>query len=215
MKTLIAAIARNGVIGRTTKPCEECDGIGLVDNAPAPEGCEACEGEGEIPSNDLPWPPRTYPEDMARFKARTVGNPIIMGARTWESFPRRPLPDRDNIVVSRSFALQTNPGVPRTWFVPDLESALWVARDAADVFFIGGVRIFRAALPIVDVLDLTLIGRDYDGDVLFPEGATLHRRTAIAYTHNDGRTLHAFDLVERNVCPTNPDLTFTRWNRRR
>jgi dihydrofolate reductase len=109
----------------------------------------------------LPW---YLPEDLRHFKQVTTGHPIIMGRKTWESIGR-PLPNRDNIVVSR------RPGfvAPGAQVASSLDEALALCAGHESVFVIGGNEVFRAALPHAAGLILTEIHRAYDGDVLFPE----------------------------------------------
>ncbi|NIO40974.1 MAG: hypothetical protein GTO41_12820 [Burkholderiales bacterium] len=109
----------------------------------------------------LPW---HLPEDLKRFRRLTMGHPIIMGRKTYDSIGRA-LPGRRNIVISRNPDL----AIAGVDTVTSLEAALQVAGDAKDVFIIGGQQIYRAALSLADRIELTLIGQDFDGDVLFPE----------------------------------------------
>lgn len=127
--TLIAAVARNGVIGA---------------------------------GNALPW---RLPEDLKRFKALTLGHPIVMGRKTWESLGR-PLPGRTNIVVSRA----ANFYAPGATLVGSLVEAMAAAAATGcdEVFIIGGAEIYRLALPLAQRLQLTEIDRDFAGDVHFP-----------------------------------------------
>lgn len=107
----------------------------------------------------MPW---HLSEDLKRFKRLTLGHPVVMGRKTWDSIGR-PLPGRTNVVVSRSLPALEGAVVARS-----LDEALSRCGDAADVFVIGGGEIYREALPRADVLDLTLIGRDFEGDARFP-----------------------------------------------
>ncbi len=131
---LIAAVARNGVIGR---------------------------------GGALPW---HLGADMAHFRDVTRGCPVMMGRRTWDSLsPRyRPLPGRANIVVSRR-AGWTAEGAQAA---PSLQAALRLAQLRLDasrrVFVIGGAQLYREAMPLADVLELTEVHADVDGDTLFP-----------------------------------------------
>jgi len=131
---LIAAVARNGVIG--------ADGA-------------------------MPW---RLSSDLRRFKALTLGHPVVMGRRTFESIGR-PLPGRANIVVSRSEGFAPD-GVT---VAPSLEAGLDAARRLAEasgadtVFVIGGGEIYRAALPVADRLFLTHVEAEPDGDTRFPD----------------------------------------------
>ncbi len=104
------------------------------------------------------------PADMRHFKEMTMGHSIVMGRKTFESFPRRPLPGRQNLVITRSAGWQY-PGVT---VAHSLEQAIAMA-DTDTVFIIGGAQIYEQALPVVDVLHLTLIhARWASADVYFP-----------------------------------------------
>ncbi len=110
--------------------------------------------------NDLPW---RLPADLARFKALTMGRPIIMGRRTWDSIGR-PLPGRTSIVLSRSAGFAPAGAI----VVPDLEQALVAAGAVDEVFVIGGAQVYALALPRADRLYLTTVHSDIDGDAHFP-----------------------------------------------
>jgi dihydrofolate reductase len=109
----------------------------------------------------LPW---HLPEDLQHFKALTLGHPVIMGRKTWESLGR-PLPGRENIVITRSAAYEA----PGASVAASLQAALALCVDEPMAFVIGGSELYAAALPIADGLVLTEIHRDYDGDTRFPE----------------------------------------------
>lgn len=109
----------------------------------------------------LPWRLST---DMRRFKATTMGKPVLMGRKTWESLPRRPLPGRRNIVISRDRGYEA----AGAEVAPSLEAALALARGAEEVCVIGGGEIYAQALPFADRLDVTHILADIDGDTRFP-----------------------------------------------
>ena len=120
--------------------------------------------------NTLLW---TEPADQRHFRQATMGCPVVMGRRTWESLPPRfrPLPGRRNVVVTRN-AAYTAPGAETA---PDLDAALALAGAAtagaapADrVFVIGGGELYALALPRADELWLTEIDADLDGDTFFP-----------------------------------------------
>ena len=109
--------------------------------------------------NKLPW---HLPADLKRFKKLTMGHPIIMGRKTFESIGK-PLPGRTNIVITRqkefaSFGALT---------APSLEEALRMCKKEEEVFVIGGATIFEQALPLANRLYLTLIHQDFDGDTSF------------------------------------------------
>ena len=111
--------------------------------------------------NRLPW---HLPADLAHFKRTTLGHPVIMGRRTWESIGK-PLPGRRNIVVSRT------PGfsAPGCEVAPDLATAYSLTREAPEVFVIGGTRLYEAALPGADRIYLTRVLASVDGDARFPD----------------------------------------------
>ena len=132
---LIAAVARNGVIGR---------------------------------DNQLPW---HLPGELKYFKAVTLGKPVVMGRKTFESLGK-PLPGRTNIVITRD----KNFGVDAAVIVVgSIDAALRRAdviaqRDgASEIMVIGGAEIYRQALPLADVLYLTEVQADVDGDAHFPD----------------------------------------------
>ena len=95
--------------------------------------------------NRLPW---RYPADLARFKRLTVGSTVIMGRKTWESLPKRPLVDRRNVVITRC----APEGVEH---FPSL--ALALAQISGPAWIIGGAELYRAALPLVDFVDVTWV----------------------------------------------------------
>jgi len=139
----------------------------------------------------LPW---HLPEDLQHFKALTYGRPVIMGRRTWDSLGK-PLPGRDNIVVTRSPAFDA----PGARVAASLEAALALCADSPVAFVIGGGELYAAALACADVLMLTEIQRDYEGDARFPEfdRAAWRERDRIAHSTADGMR-YDFVRYERN-----------------
>lgn len=112
--------------------------------------------------NTIPW---HLPEDMAFFKRTTTGNTVIMGRKTWDSLPKRPLPGRDNIVLSRS--PRTGTEVP--WL--DMPGALRLIEVDPDrqIFCIGGAEIYGQMLPHADRILLTEVDLEVeDADAWFP-----------------------------------------------
>ncbi len=110
----------------------------------------------------VPW---HIPEDMERFKALTLGHPVVMGRKTWETL-EAPLPGRDNVVVTRRPSYEA----PGARVVSGLEEALAPYRGTdATVFILGGGEVFEQALPMADVLHLTLVDEAPEGDAFFPE----------------------------------------------
>ncbi|WP_288147465.1 dihydrofolate reductase [Bacteroides acidifaciens] len=106
------------------------------------------------------------PNDLKRFKSLTTGNTIIMGRKTFESLPKGALPNRRNVVLSSNPATEC----PGTEVFPSLEAALQSCREDEHVYIIGGVSIYRQALPFADELCLTEIDSTApEADVYFPE----------------------------------------------
>ena len=109
----------------------------------------------------LPW---HLPSDLRHFKKTTMGNPLLMGRKTFESIGK-PLPGRDNLVLTRN----------REWSFPgcitlnNIEESVDFCRKYEKVFIIGGGDIFRIALDITDVIIVTRLKREVEGDVFFPE----------------------------------------------
>ena len=128
--SLIAAIARNGAIGK---------------------------------NNGLLW---HEPEDQKHFRRVTMGCPVIMGRKTWDSLPARfrPLPGRRNVVITRNAAWQAD-GADA---VSSLDAALALLAGTPRAFVIGGAEVYGLALPRVDQLVLTEIDAELDGDIFFP-----------------------------------------------
>lgn len=110
--------------------------------------------------NRMPW---HLSEDLKRFKALTLGHPVVMGRKTFQSIGIR-LPGRDNIVITRSHAF----AAPGCRVVHSLAEALSVAQGAAEVFVIGGAEIYALALPLADRLQLTEFDVELEGDAYFP-----------------------------------------------
>ncbi len=137
-------------------------GLGLISRL----GLIWAEARGGVIGRDggMPW---HVPEDLVHFRAITSGSPVIMGRRTWESFPEkyRPLPGRRNIVVTRNAAWAAD-GAERA---ESLDAAVALAADAPEVWVIGGARLFAEALPHADVLEVTELDLEVaDGDTFAP-----------------------------------------------
>lgn len=116
--------------------------------------------------NDLPW---RIPSDLKNFKAVTLGKPIIMGRKTWDSLPRKPLPGRANLVVSRSLTALDGAQV-----LADADEAVNAARGiaaqdgASEVCLIGGAALYEALLPHTTRIYITEVDLEPDGDAYFP-----------------------------------------------
>lgn len=111
---------------------------------------------------ELPW---RLPEDLRRFKAATLGKPVLMGRKTFESIGRA-LPGRLNIVLTRRSGWQ--PSDPAVRVAADLDAALALAHDAAEVTVIGGSEIYALALPRADRVLLTEVHASPEGDTVLP-----------------------------------------------
>ncbi len=111
-------------------------------------------------AGSLPW---RLPPDLRHFRALTTGHAVIMGRKTWTSLGRA-LPERQNIVVTRTTALEAVDAEA----APSLASALARVRLPAPAFCIGGAELYREALPHARVLHLTEIDRAFEGDTFFP-----------------------------------------------
>ncbi len=130
-------------------------------------------------NNDLPW---RLPEDMRFVRDTTMGHPVIMGRRTWQSLPERvrPLPGRRNIVVTRDAGFVA----PGAEVASSLDAALALVQDAPRAFVLGGAQLYAQALPQADRLLLTEIDRDFDGDTRFPDWPR-DRFVATRFTEHD------------------------------
>ena len=132
------------------------------------------------------------PADMKHFKEVTMGHSIVMGRKTFESFPRRPLPGRQNIVITRNADWQY-PGVT---VAHSLEEAI-AAADTDTVFIIGGAQVYAEALPLVGVLHLTLIhARWASADAFFPP-LNMEEWEEVSREHHasDHRNAYEFDFI--------------------
>jgi len=165
---LVAARARNGIIGR--------DGA-------------------------MPW---RLPAEMALFKAITLGKPVIMGRKTWDSFPKKPLPGRTNIVLTRDGSFEAAGAVVCETFSEAIQIGREQALDdgAAEVCVIGGAALYALALPKAQRLYLTEVEADLDGDVSFPAFDEADWREIRLESHSaDANNAYPFTLrvLERGV----------------
>ncbi len=113
--------------------------------------------------NDLIW---HLPDDFKRFKRITTGHTIIMGRKTFESFPK-PLPNRFHIIITRNREYQVNH--PECKVVHDLEEALNMVSEEDRAFIIGGGEIYKQALPHTDRIELTRVHANFEADTFFPD----------------------------------------------
>lgn len=112
--------------------------------------------------NELLW---HISEDLKRFKKLTTGNTIIMGKKTWESLPRRPLPDRKNIVLTDN----PDESIENAVTAYSLKDALGKCIPGEEIFIIGGGSIYRQFLPVADRLFITHVHKNAPADIYFPE----------------------------------------------
>ena len=138
--------------------------------------------------NRLPW---HLPADLQHFKATTLGKPVLMGRKTWESIGR-PLPGRTNIVITRDTAYTAEGCV----VAHSLGEAIQAAGEAEEIMIIGGAELYRQALPQTDRLYLTLVHGDFEGDTRFPEWQQDEWRETARIDHGaDDKNPHAYSFI--------------------
>ena len=121
--------------------------------------------------NAMPW---HLPEDLAHFRRYTQGCPVIMGRKTWESLPQkfRPLPGRLNIVLTHDAATAARLQAEGALALASLEQAIahcaTLPAQPDELWVMGGAQIYAQALPLADSIEVTEIGRDYEGDAFAP-----------------------------------------------
>ena len=141
----------------------------------------------------LPW---RIPDDLKRFKALTLGKPCIMGRRTWESLPMKPLPGRTNIVVTRCSAIHAEGARLATDF--DMALRLAEQEHPAEIAVIGGEQIFAAALPLAHRIHLTEVSGHPEGDALMPPiDRNAWREVSRDGPHEWSGTRYSFVTLER------------------
>jgi len=140
----------------------------------------------------MPW---HLPEDMAHFKQLTLGCPVIMGRKTWDSLPPkfRPLPGRSNIVITRQGDWHAD-AVQR---VASLQQALEAAAGAPEIWVIGGAQIYAQAEPLARRAEVTEIDANFEGDAYAPTLGPAWRETARS-KHVSGKGMtFSFVTLER------------------
>lgn len=145
---------------------------------------------------DLPW---RLSADLQHFKKTTLGKPIIMGRTTWESFPRRPLPQRENIILSRDWNYAAPGGRVYSSLAPALSVARAIAaRNRADeVFIVGGGELYKSGLPLADRLYLTEVDAAPQGEIYFPELDLRKWNEVSRFNHSaDEKNDHAFTVLQ-------------------
>jgi dihydrofolate reductase len=143
--------------------------------------------------NTLPW---RLPEDMAHFKQLTMGCPVIMGRKTWDSLPPkfRPLPGRRNIVITRQSGWSA-PGAERTG---SIEEALALCAGEPQVWVTGGSEIYALARRLADIAEVTEIDADFEGDSYAPTLGPEWKEDARECHHSSGGLGYCF-VTYRNT----------------
>lgn len=141
---------------------------------------------------DMPW---YLPEDLKIFKATTTGFPIIMGRNTWFSLPKRPLPGRKNIVISRNIRVKET---DCEWcLVQSPENAIEEVKEYEKAFVIGGAQIYNYMLEhdLIDEMQITHVFGNHEGDTFFPE---INKKwsTEVISQHDGFEVLKATKRVE-------------------
>jgi len=140
--------------------------------------------------NKLPW---HISADLKNFKKITLGHPVIMGRKTYDSIGK-PLKDRDNIVISRDNSLK----IDHVEVVDSLEKAVFKTADSPEVFIIGGQQIYQIALPLATHMYVTKVDGNFEGDAYFPD-----------YIQEEWREVAREDLITEN----NLNFSFLKYER--
>lgn len=138
--------------------------------------------------NQLPW---CLPADLRHFKALTIGKPIIMGRKTWESLPGL-LPERPHIVVTSD----SNYRAEGCTIVHSIDDALKTAGDESEVMIVGGAAFYEQMLPLADRIYLTLVHAQIEGDACFPEFDTTEWEEIEREEHGpDEKNAYAYSFI--------------------
>jgi len=145
-------------------------------------------------NNALPW---HLPADLKRFKALTMGHPVVMGRKTCESIGR-PLPGRRNLVITRNRAYSA----PGCEIVHSLDDAIAACRGTETIFVIGGAELYRESLPLAHCLELTEIHAEFAGDAAFPEYSRAEWRETAREIHlGEAAVSFDYDFVRYERIP--------------
>jgi dihydrofolate reductase len=161
----------------------EDEGRQASPSGPAPEAARICIIAALAANrvigrnNTLPW---HLPADLKRFKALTMGHPVVMGRKTHESIGQ-PLPGRRNLVITRNRAYRA----PGCEVVHSLDAAIASCRGAQEIFVIGGAELYRESLPRAQRLEFTEIRAEIEGDAIFPEFCMSEWRETGREIHRD------------------------------
>jgi len=144
-------------------------------------------------NNELPW---KLPADMKWFRLHTLGKPIVMGRKTFESFGSKPLPDRHNIVITRDRDY-TAEGAS---VAHSIDEAIAIAGDVPEVMIIGGASFYEQMLPRTDRMYLTLVDMEPEGDAWFPDYDALQWKEVERHEHQPDEKnpcAYSFIILER------------------
>ncbi|WP_239372663.1 dihydrofolate reductase [Snodgrassella gandavensis] len=142
-----------------------------------------CIGE----NNRIPW---HVPEDFEFFKNYTMGKPVVMGRKTWESLPKKPLPGRPNYVISRQQEQQFSGAI----LCHSIEEAIQQLADCPEIIIMGGAQIYAQAMPLATDLRLTRIHVSVMGDTFFPAINANEWRQTESSSHISSKNNIAYDL---------------------
>ncbi|PIT49645.1 dihydrofolate reductase [Snodgrassella alvi] len=143
-----------------------------------------CIGE----NNCIPW---HVPEDFEFFKNYTMGKPVVMGRKTWESLPKKPLPGRPNYVISRQQEQQFSGAI----LCHSIEEAIQELADCPEIIIMGGAQIYAQAMPLATDLRLTRIHMSVMGDTFFPAIDTTEWLRIESSSHISSKNDIAYDLL--------------------
>ena len=136
-------------------------------------------------NNSLPW---RLPADMKWFRQHTLGKPVIMGRSTFESLAKKPLPDRQNIVITKQADYQAD----NVTVVSSIDNAIAAAGNVDEIMIIGGASLYTQTLDKADTLYVTLVHAQIEGDAWFPE---------IDFSLWQEKERHDYDSDEKNPYP--------------
>ncbi len=142
-------------------------------------------------NNRIPW---HIPEELQFFKKTTMGHPIVMGRKTFESL-KKPLPGRKNIIISRNKDYHADGAVT----VNNTADALAACENAEKAFILGGSEIFKLTIEVVDTIILTILDRDAEGDTWFPGFPTDEFKETAKIRHDYGTepfTVHYYSRIK-------------------
>ncbi len=181
LKKEASVIAESEVYNESLKEKEKTSTLTIIG--------AAAENNAIGMDNKLIW---HLSDDLKRFKNLTNGHHIIMGRKTFESFPK-PLPNRTHIVISRQTDYQVPEGVI---VVNSLEDAIDAAKNDSQPFIIGGGEIYQQALSIADKIELTRVHDTFEGDAFFPEiDLSIWKETANIFHTKDAKHDYEFSFL--------------------